>query len=747
MSSCRFSAKGLRCKPRRFAKTDRGLEPLRRALAVERLEPRTLLSVGPFGPEFRVNTDTSDDQEYSAVAMDADGDFVVVWERHHGYGYAHDEGVYAQRYDAAGAQQGGEFLVNTSASDYQGAAAVAMDADGDFVVTWESSGQDGSGWGVYAQRYNAAGMAQGGEFRVNTYTTDDQKSPAVAMDAAGNFVVTWESSGEDGSDAGVYAQRYNAAGSPLGNEFRVNTYTMSYQWEPAVAMDADGDFVVAWQSRSQDGSGWGIYAQRYNAAGVAQGGEVRVNTYTTGHQAGAAVAMDADGDFVVAWQSDAQDGSGYGVYAQRYSAAGMAQGGEFRVNSHTNRYQWVPAMAMDAAGNFVVAWQSFDQDGSGYGVYGQQYDAAGVPRGGEFRANTYTDRDQKFPAVAMDADGDFVVAWQSIGQYDDHFDVYAQRYVATAAFEGRVWDDLDADGVQDAGEPGLDGVEVRLLRSGETIATTTSSSGGVYAFDGLQARLPWIVEVARPWGRKFSPLDAAADDSRDSDVDPLTGRTAEFTLPPGDERQPGPDAGLFASENVIGTVYLDANGNGSRDAGEVGLEAWIVYWDANENGALDPGEPSVASDRAGAYRIEDLQPGACRIAVVDQLHWLPTAARMVTLGSGQTLEGVAFGARKTVADSDARPAGDEFRVNTHTASTQSDPVVAMDADGDFVVAWSSRYQDGSKYGVFAQRYNASGVPQGSEFRVNTCTTLDQAYPAGASSTGGLRRRHGSRPRP
>ena len=99
----------------------------------------------------------------------------------------------------AGAPAGGEFQVNTTTASSQGFPSVAMDSAGNFVVVWESFGQDGSGSGVYAQRYNAAGVAQGSEFLVNTYTTGYQQYPSVAMDGSGNFVVTWQSSGQDGS--------------------------------------------------------------------------------------------------------------------------------------------------------------------------------------------------------------------------------------------------------------------------------------------------------------------------------------------------------------------------------------------------------------------------------------------------------------------------------------------------------------------------------------------------------------------
>jgi len=136
------------------------------------------------------------------------------------------------------------------------------------VIAWQSRSQDGSYYSIYAQRYNATGVAQGGEFQVNTYTTNRQKEPSIAMDGDGDFVVVWESGdyygGQDGSDYGVYAQRYNAAGVVQGAEFQVNTYTTDGQRIPSIAMDDDGEFVIAWQSGGgQDGSNYGVFAQRY----------------------------------------------------------------------------------------------------------------------------------------------------------------------------------------------------------------------------------------------------------------------------------------------------------------------------------------------------------------------------------------------------------------------------------------------------------------------------------------------------
>jgi uncharacterized repeat protein (TIGR01451 family) len=85
-----------------------------------------------------------------------------------------------------------------------------MDDGGDFVVAWDSYEQEGVGYesGVYGQRYDGDGTPAGDEFHVNTYTTEAQERPRVAMDATGDFVIVWESHGQDEDGAGVYAQRY-----------------------------------------------------------------------------------------------------------------------------------------------------------------------------------------------------------------------------------------------------------------------------------------------------------------------------------------------------------------------------------------------------------------------------------------------------------------------------------------------------------------------------------------------------------
>ncbi|MGE0607853.1 MAG: tandem-95 repeat protein [Pirellulales bacterium] len=405
------------------------------------------------GGEARVNSTTGNDQATvdggyygsttndfgtnRAVATDPSGNYVVTWSSKNQDG--HGWGIYAQRYNSAGVAQGGEFRVNNTTNKDQVHSSVAMDDAGNFAIVWSSKDTDGSNWGVYARRYNAAGTALGNEFQVNTYTNKEQLGASIAMDDAGNFVVTWSSKDQDGDNWGVYAKRFDAAGTVQGGEFRVNSTTAKDQTASSVAMSANGTFVVTWSSKDQDGDNWGIYGKRYDASGIPQGTEFLVNSATAKEQEFSSVAMDADGNFVVTWSSKDQDGDNWGVYAQRYNAAGVAQGTEFLVNLTTSKEQIDSSVAVGVNGDFVITWTSHDQDGDKDGVYARQYTSAGAAKGGETLVNTTTAGEQRYSSVAMNAGGGFVVVWTGNGP-GDGFGVFSQRFTVPSGLVFTVGD-------------------------------------------------------------------------------------------------------------------------------------------------------------------------------------------------------------------------------------------------------------------------------------------------------------------
>ncbi len=392
------------------------------------------------GTEFQVNSSTMGAQLGARVAMDSGGNFVVVWESIGQDGSG--RGVFAQRFDGTGTPQGPEFQVNTYTFDAQYGPDIAMGPAGNFVVVWTSYPQDGSFQGIFGQRFDSAGTPQGVEFQVNTHTTDYQYLPAVSMSDSGNFVVVWRSYGQDGSGAGVFGQRFDAAGVPQGPEFQANTFTLIQQYYPAVAMEGSGNFVVVWQSYTQDGDSGGIFGQRFDSAGAPLGGEFQVNLFTLNSQQDPAVGMDAAGNFTVVWESLAQDGSSYGVFGRRFSASGTPQGGEFQVNTSTTFQQKDPEVAVADSSGFIVTWTDDFKDGSDRGIFAQAFDAAAAPVGGEFQANTHTTSAQYFPAIGTDGMGSFVVVWESLGQDGDNSGVFGQRvsYESCSPLPGEVTD-------------------------------------------------------------------------------------------------------------------------------------------------------------------------------------------------------------------------------------------------------------------------------------------------------------------
>jgi cysteine-rich repeat protein len=371
--------------------------------------------------EFRVNATLDVDADRPAVAMASDGRFVVAWQEADGNGSR----ILARQYPASGTPSGPEILV--SSSHAVGLPAVAMADDGRFVVVWSSG--DPSNWNssVYGRLYSANGSALAAEFQVNA-PAFGFRIAAVAMADDGRFVVAWQGPDTDGD--GISAQRFDSTGAPQGAEILVNTYTTSSQISPSVAMGADGRFVVAWESTDSAPSGYGIFAQRFDAVGVAQGTELPVSLPTAGQsQSGPSVALGGDYRFVVVWTSDTLDGNGNGVVGRRFDANGNALSSEFVVNTVTTISQEAPRVALATDGRFVVTWQN--GYGSAFDVAGQRYATDGQAQGTEFQINMFTENLQQWPAVAMAGDGRFVGVWRSESQEGAGGpNVYAQRYTA-----------------------------------------------------------------------------------------------------------------------------------------------------------------------------------------------------------------------------------------------------------------------------------------------------------------------------
>jgi hypothetical protein len=381
----------------------------------------TLAAADPYGTPFRVNTYTTGSQTVSRISTGANGDTAVLI-RDGGRGGA----SFVRRYDAAGrALTTEEWYVGF------GASGVAVSGSGNFAIMRSAS--DGSGQGIFVTLYNRAGSVIVPEFRVNDVTTGEQYAGSIAMNANGQFVVSW--SQWHGSGMDYLVKVYQANGAPVAPATLVRT-TPYNSIGSEVAIDSLGNFVVTWSELiALTGNNYDVFARRYASTGVASGPVFRVNTYTTGLQVSSWLAMNATGSFVIAWTSYGQTGTNnWNVYAQRYSATGVAQGSEFQVNVATSYYQPTVAVALASSGSFVITWST---DNTGVTpsalpyVLARNYAATGAAIGAPFAVNTTTNISNGFPYAATDPDGNAFIAWAQYDSVDS--DVYARRFMPVGA--------------------------------------------------------------------------------------------------------------------------------------------------------------------------------------------------------------------------------------------------------------------------------------------------------------------------
>jgi Ca2+-binding RTX toxin-like protein len=309
----------------------------------------------------------------------------------------------------------------------------------------------------------------GGEILVNTATAGNQDNPRTVRLSDGRFVIVWRDfsmSGGDTSGAAIRAQVFNADGSRFGGEILVNTATTGDQWHPAIAALSDGRFVIGWteyNAATGDGNGLSAKAQMFDASGAKAGGEIVLNTSTAGAQSMPAMAALAGGGFVATWHDSLGDGNSTGVKAQLFTASGVKAGAEFSVNTTTSGFQQTPTVATLADGRFVIVFVS------GASLRAQMFNADGTRSGIEFQVGG--GQSVEYPSVAALEGGGFVVAWTDWSENGGGPGVRAQMFTAAGAPSGSfIPVNSEITGYQN-------GVAVAAMPGGGFAVTWTDASG------------------------------------------------------------------------------------------------------------------------------------------------------------------------------------------------------------------------------------------------------------------------------
>jgi hypothetical protein len=274
----------------------------------------------PLGPEHAINQIWQASQWRPLIATRPAGGFVVAWSGDW------DGNAYFRVLDQNGGFLTGDVRVNTFANGGQTDTALAVaPTDGQMLLifvdysNWSSAG---TGLNLWGRLYDANGVPlQTHEWLLTSPAAmpGDQREPRAIADGLGRYIVVWEDPLADGSSWGIVCRRYDHDGTPLGNEFVVNTTTVNLQRSARVAADALGNFVVTWEDWSAGDAN--IRAQRFDSNGQRTGPEVIVNERITGDQQMPSVAMTpATGDVVFSYHSpDVGNSSWTDVYARVFT--------------------------------------------------------------------------------------------------------------------------------------------------------------------------------------------------------------------------------------------------------------------------------------------------------------------------------------------------------------------------------------------------------------------------------------------
>jgi len=561
--------------------------------------------------EFLVNNSFENNQVEPSIAMDHNGNFIITWTNYSldGSGLEENADIFAKIYNSEGNLLIDDFQINSNTDDYQKSSAVTFMDDGNFIVVWESEGQDGDEYGIFGKLFDSIGNVIKEEFMVNQTTENSQTLPSVAVDSSGNFAVTWTSQTTDGLnlETNVYAKLYDKNGDTLKEEFEVNTYKVGNQSNSSVDMTPSGGFVIAWQSYSfgiENGHN-GISAKIFDAGGNVVKDEFFINTYNENYHTNPSISINGNGYFVIVYTSLEQDGDKEGIYAKIFDVTGSLFKSEFIVNEYTTDTQDKPSVTIDDNENIIVTWQSFRKDLSGDAICARVFANLGAMISDEFQVNSYHSGDQSNPNIAMNTDGKYVIVYSSENQVNP------------------------------------------------------ASDGDIYA-------------------RLFNIENTPPPD----EIPP----SFEFVSPKNREYVAGVIEILINvfDENGVAFVDLRVNDDPWRECYLLG-NYWIyhmntTYFHDNE--------------------IINLKARALDLSVNENLGFSET----ITIHVVNTEE------------------TEEFIVNTYTSGIQQNPAIAMNGSGDFVVTWQNKSIFETSNNVFAQKFDNEGNYSGFEFKVNLDNT-------------------------
>jgi hypothetical protein len=348
---------------------------------------------------------------------------LVAWEndRPQPPGVLTDLSVAARAYDLEGAAAGPELRVDGgSGASWQFDLARAANQ---FVVVWQE--RKPPLFGIAGRLLDAAGTFLSEPLPLRPAVAGELVGgPRIAAAPEGSFSVSWAQVYAPGGFPadGIFVRQFEADATPAEPDRLVSERRLVNE-----LAQSDSTLLLTFVKAAEGGAD--VVGRLLDSSTGVLGPELPVNSYRTNHQYEQAVAADGLGRFIVVWESVGQDGAGSGIYGQRLDATGGRLGSEFRVNASTTSNETNPAVAADAAGNFVVTWEYLDFRYESRDIKARAFRANGLPAGNEFLVTDPSQPGSRLdPSVALADNGRFMVVWSALQPYDAEDDIFGRRF-------------------------------------------------------------------------------------------------------------------------------------------------------------------------------------------------------------------------------------------------------------------------------------------------------------------------------
>jgi len=398
--------------------------------------------------------------DYPQVAMDDNGNAVIVWRQFDGSNFQ----IFKSEY-RSGTWTHPASLSDNISPDGQDAydPQVAMDDNGNAIIVWSQS--DGSNYQIFKSEYRSGTWTHPASLTDNISPDgQDASSPQVAMDDNGNAVIVW--SQYDGSiNYQIFKSEYRSGAwtHPASLSDNISPDGQS-AFNPQVAMDDNENVVIVW--RQSDGNDISqIFKSEYRSGSWTHPASLSDNISPDGQDARyPQVAMDDNGNAVIVWRQYGQ------IFKSEYRSGSWTHPASLSDNiSPDGQSAFNPQVAMDDNGNAVIVWRQFD--GSNYQIFKSEYRSGSWAHPASLSDNISPDGyDAYDPQVAMDDNGNAVIVWyQSDGSYSQ---IFKSEYRAGSwAHPASLTDNISPDG-QHAYEP-----QVAMDDNGNAVIVWTQYDG------------------------------------------------------------------------------------------------------------------------------------------------------------------------------------------------------------------------------------------------------------------------------